>query len=212
MREVVSIFRLPLDKLAFWTMEEQRQSIARHRQGKWSPEENQLLTEAVQRLGEKQWTKVAAEVPGRSSVQCMHRWSKILRPGRVRGPWSAEEDTVLRHWVESMGASKWSLCASRIPGRNGKQCRERWYNALDPEVRKGAWSDQEDLTIFQLHSQIGAKWAEIARRLPGRTENSIKNRFYSMLRRQKFELVDWILAVPVSNSEQATNEPDLLAS
>lgn len=158
------------------------------------------LTAAVQIAGEKHWRKVAQSVPGRSSVQCMHRWSKILKPGRVKGPWNCTEDALLREWVQSVGPQKWSLCAEKITGRNGKQCRERWHNALDPEVRKGAWSVQEDLAIFQLQSRLGSKWAEIARSLPGRTENSIKNRFYSTLRRGKWEKIDDLQASPSSQT------------
>lgn len=172
------------------------------RQGKWSQEEDQQLIAAVQSAGEKHWRKVAETVQSRSSVQCMHRWSKILKPGRVTGPWSSAEDASLREWVQSVGPQKWSLCAEKVAGRNGKQCRERWCNALDPNVRKGAWSVQEDLTIFELQSQIGSKWAEIARRLPGRTENSIKNRFYSTLRRRNYEQLESLVASPRSETLQ----------
>lgn len=174
------------------------------RQGKWCPEEDEQLAKAVQVTGEKQWRKVAQLVPGRSSVQCMHRWSKILKPGRVKGPWSPAEDAVLRAWVKTMGPQKWSLCAEKIAGRNGKQCRERWCNALDPIVRKGDWSVNEDVTIFELFQQLGSRWAEIAKRLQGRTENSIKNRFYSTLRKQSFEQFDSVLVSSNSDSQQET--------
>jgi len=177
------------------------------RQGKWCPEEDLQLTKAIQVIGEKQWRKVARLVPGRSSVQCMHRWSKILKPGRVKGPWSLTEDAVLRAWVLTTGPQKWSLCAEKIPGRNGKQCRERWCNALDPKVRKGDWSVQEDVTIFEMYLEIGSKWAEIAKRLYGRTENSIKNRFYSTLRKQSYEQFDSVL---VSMSSEFQPETDFL--
>lgn len=179
-------------------MDDHKQPSSGYRQGKWSPEEDLQLIEAVKDMGEKYWQKVAQRVAGRSSVQCMHRWSKILKPGRVKGPWNPIEDAMLRDWVQSFGPQKWSLCAQKIVGRNGKQCRERWCNALDPEVRKGVWSEQEDQAIFELQSQLGSKWAEIARRLPGRTENSIKNRYYSTLRRQQFEKIDSFIASPRS--------------
>lgn len=72
----------------------------------------------------------------RSDVQCLHRWQKVLRPGLVKGPWTQEEDDIIIQCMEQ-GIVKWSEVAERIEGRIGKQCRERWYNHLDPTIRKG---------------------------------------------------------------------------
>jgi hypothetical protein len=116
-------------------------------------------------------------------VQCLHRWTKILKPGLTKGPWTIEEDRKLLEWIRMEGPYKWSQCSEFIQGRSGKQCRERWFNTLNPEVKKGGWSAEEDYTIFKFFSQYGSKWSKIAINLPGRTENSIKNRFYSTLRR-----------------------------
>jgi hypothetical protein len=119
----------------------------------------------------------------RSPVQCLHRWTKILKPGLTKGPWILEEDKKLIEWVKTEGPNKWSLCAEFIPGRSGKQCRERWFNTLNPDVKKGNWDLEEDYNIFRLYSIHGSKWSKIALSFPGRTENSVKNRFYSTLRR-----------------------------
>jgi hypothetical protein len=120
-------------------------------------------------------------------VQCLHRWTKILKPGLIKGPWTIEEDKKLAEWVKNTGPNKWSQCADFIAGRSGKQCRERWCNSLCPGVKKGNWTSDEDYTIFKLYSEYGSKWAKIAGCLKGRTENSIKNRFYSTLRRLAYE-------------------------
>lgn len=151
--------------------------------GKWSKEEDDNLIEAVNKLGTKNWKKVSALVQGRTPIQCLHRWTKILQPGLIKGPWVIEEDRRLIEWVKKEGPTKWSQCAEYISGRSGKQCRERWYNTLNPNVKKGNWTPEEDYHIFQLYSTYGSQWSKIAAYFKGRTENSIKNRFYSTLRR-----------------------------
>jgi hypothetical protein len=153
--------------------------------GKWTEDEDNSLRSAINEFGEKQWRLISDKVPGRSPIQCLHRWSKILKPGLVKGPWSAQEDLALRHWVETQGSAKWSQCAKQIEGRSGKQCRERWFNILSPNVKKGEWTGEEDAVIFQMFQAKGPKWTLIAQCLEGRTENSIKNRFYSTLRKMK---------------------------
>mmetsp|Transcript_129156 Transcript_129156/g.182103 ORF Transcript_129156/g.182103 Transcript_129156/m.182103 type:complete len:507 (+) Transcript_129156:118-1638(+) len=153
------------------------------RKGKWTPEEDELLFQYVPIYNEKNWHKIAKHVPGRSSIQCLHRWTKILKPGLVKGMWTAEEDETLIRWVEENGAKKWSQCACNIDGRSGKQCRDRWFNHLSPEVKKGDWSIEEDKLVFDLYQKYGCSWSKIAKFVPNRTENSIKNRFYSTLRK-----------------------------
>merc|ERR1711907_252240 len=77
------------------------------KKGKWTPEEDELLYHFVPMYNEKNWHKICQQVPGRTSVQCLHRWTKILKPGLVKGMWTPEEDEALAQWVEDNGAQKW---------------------------------------------------------------------------------------------------------
>lgn len=160
-------------------------STTNYTQGKWSQEEDSQLRLAIENLGEKQWNLISLRVPGRSPVQCLHRWTKVLRPGLIKGSWAKEEDFLLSSWVQENGANNWAGCAKIITGRNGKQCRERWYNNLDPNIIKGQWTKVEDQLIFHFVKTMGPRWSMIAQALPGRTENSIKNRYYLAVKKQK---------------------------
>lgn len=101
-----------------------------------------------------------------------------------KGSWSVEEDEKLIQLVGSFGPKSWSMIATFFSAKAGKQCRERWHNHLNPEISKGKFTDEEDQVLISSHKVYGNKWALIAKHLPGRTDNCIKNRWNSTIRRR----------------------------
>lgn len=99
--------------------------------------------------------------------------------------WTQEEDDRLRAAVQHHGTKNWNRVAKSMPGRNGKQCRERWAGMLSPELSKEAWTPQEDALLIQLHNQYGNKWALISSFLPGRSRIGLRNRWSLHVRRHK---------------------------
>ncbi|KAK9683723.1 hypothetical protein RND81_10G160700 [Saponaria officinalis] len=156
----------------------------RSTRGQWTPEEDEILRAAVQRFKGKNWKKIAECFKDRTDVQCLHRWQKVLNPDLIKGPWSKEEDEIIVQLVKKYGPKKWSTISQHLPGRIGKQCRERWHNHLNPGIKREAWTQEEELVLIRAHELHGNKWAELTKYLPGRTDNSIKNHWNSSVKKK----------------------------
>ncbi|PON62514.1 MYB transcription factor [Parasponia andersonii] len=107
------------------------------------------------------------------------------KEGLNRGAWSAVEDEILADYVKIHGEGKWRDLPQRAGlKRCGKSCRLRWLNYLRPNIRRGNISTDEEDLIVRLHKLLGNRWALIAGRLPGRTDNEIKNYWNTNLRKR----------------------------
>ncbi|KAG5968450.1 hypothetical protein E4U58_001853 [Claviceps cyperi] len=102
-----------------------------------------------------------------------------------RGPWLMHEDELLRCMVEDKGAKNWAVISSHVGSRSPKQCRERWHQSLDPRLNHDPITEEEGQFITNWVIQKGPQWAEIARRLEGRSDNAVKNWYNGVQNRNK---------------------------
>jgi hypothetical protein len=106
------------------------------------------------------------------------------RPAARKEKFESSEDALLLEVVRNIGADNWRAVALHIPGRTPRQCRERWTNYVNPGLTGAQWTDAEDEAILKSVREIGFKWSVIARCLPGRAKNGVKNRFHILKRSQ----------------------------
>ncbi|KAK1427159.1 hypothetical protein QVD17_15842 [Tagetes erecta] len=109
---------------------------------------------------------------------------EILR----KGPWTEHEDVQLVLYVNVFGDRRWDFIA-KVSGlkRSGKSCRLRWVNYLNPGLKRGRMTPHEEKLILEYHSKWGNRWSRIARKLPGRTDNEIKNYWRTLIRKKAQE-------------------------
>ncbi|XP_048558616.1 MYB-like transcription factor EOBI [Triticum urartu] len=123
---------------------------------------------------------------GTRAPEGRRRTMQCAEPAVRKGPWTMEEDLVLANYVAANGEGAWnSLARAAGLNRTGKSCRLRWLNYLRPDVRRGNITPEEHLLIVELQARWGNRWSKIARHLPGRTDNEIKNFWRTKIQKKR---------------------------
>lgn len=169
-------------------------------QKKWSKEEDLLLLELTKKYNSKCWKKISSNFEDKSPLQCFSRYKRI-RPGIIKGSWTKEEDEKIIKMVELHGKS-WSKISKSLITRNGKQIRDRYINILDPDIKKGKFTVEEDLKLLSLYRKLGTKWATISKYFENRTADMIKNRYHSSIKKNMKFLEDLEFEYSLSNFKQ----------
>lgn len=154
---------------------------------KWQKEEDELLMELMKSTEHPNYSRMAERFPGKTGQQVAERWDKVLNPELIKGSWTRLEDEIIVNFVRENGTKNWRKLCNLLPGRIGKQCRERWRNHLDPNINHSPWTPEEDQLIIKYHEQFGNKWVQISQMIPNRSDNAIKNRWNATLKKMQIE-------------------------
>jgi hypothetical protein len=159
----------------------QNRTVATHR---WTPEEDDLLRKLIAESETISWSAISKYFPTKTAPQIAGRWDKVLDPRLVKGCWTREEDETIVSYVKEHGDKDWAKLALLLESRTGKQCRERYRNHLDTSVNHCQWTADEDSLLAQLHERYGNAWTKLSPFFQGRTDNCIKNRWNSTVKKR----------------------------
>jgi hypothetical protein len=131
---------------------------------------------------------------------------------KPRAKFTPAEDDQLRALVAAHGTNNWAAISEKMPGKNVRQCKERWTNYLAPVLNVSTWTCEEDFFLLQKYAEFGSKWVQIASFFPNRTDSMIKNRFNQLQRREqkRRELLlrgEFAFALPLLQSALAAMPP-----
>ncbi|CAD8171132.1 unnamed protein product [Paramecium octaurelia] len=161
--------------------------------GKWVTQNKK----EVELLSDSDWSTIANMMPRRDTFSCKQKWLQIFKLPLQQAPWTPAEDNILQTIIQDFEnqnkGNQWSQMAAILNKvnnqqvhRNGKQCRERWNNHLNPNINRNPWQLSEDLDLMSQAKKLGKKWALISKRLKvARSENNVKNRFNCLIRKER---------------------------
>ncbi|GIL46864.1 hypothetical protein Vafri_3480 [Volvox africanus] len=170
--------------------------------GVWTEEEDILLVEYQALYGNK-WSLISKHIPGRNGQSCAQRWRHKVNPNIIKDKWTLEEDSILTKLVQEIGVGKWATVARHLPGRTDQQCMGRWRRHLDPNIRKDAWTTEEDARLQELYEEHGSAWSMIAKRIANRTPQQCRGR-WCILTASKSKATMRTLTIP--DSKHATRD------
>ncbi|XVF32397.1 hypothetical protein REPUB_Repub17cG0078700 [Reevesia pubescens] len=144
-----------------------------------------LVLGISQNRANKAAARVCSALRERKRERTMVRAPCCEKMGLKKGPWTPEEDQILINYIKLYGHGNWRALPKQAGLlRCGKSCRLRWTNYLRPDIKRGNFSREEEDTIINLHEMLGNRWSAIAARLPGRTDNEIKNVWHTHLKKR----------------------------
>uniref|UniRef100_A0A673M5C5 snRNA-activating protein complex subunit 4-like n=1 Tax=Sinocyclocheilus rhinocerous TaxID=307959 RepID=A0A673M5C5_9TELE len=151
------------------------------RRKEWTKEEDEILRKLVEKM------KIGNFIPyiqmsyfmeGRDGSQLAYRWTSVLDPSIKKGPWSKEEDQLLRNAVAKYGTKEWGKIRLEVPGRTDGACRDRYLDCLQQNVKKGPWSKEEVELLKEKVAKFGVgKWTKIASEIPNRVDCQCLNKW-----------------------------------
>jgi myb proto-oncogene protein len=153
----------------------------------WTETEDKILLSLTNPNQRNKWLDISKALGNKRPYECLLRYRSI-NPEIRKGPWTPSEDSTLLEAFKLYGR-KWNRLAKVLRTRNAKQIRERYTNYLDPTIKQGNFTVEEDLLIFDLHRVYGNRWAKIHEYLPTRSADMIKNRFKSSICRKAKQLM-----------------------
>ncbi|KAK7165013.1 hypothetical protein R3I94_003408 [Phoxinus phoxinus] len=176
---------LGTNRTAFMCFQTYQRYISKtFRRKEWTPEEDQILKDLVEkmRIGNFiPYMQMSYFMVGRDGSQLSYRWSSVLDPSLKKGPWSKEEDQLLRNAVAKYGTREWGKIRIEVPGRTDGACRDRYLDCLQENVKKGPWSKEEVELLKQKVEKYGVgKWSKIASEIPNRIDCQCLNKWKLM--------------------------------
>ncbi|XP_051806828.1 snRNA-activating protein complex subunit 4 isoform X2 [Acanthochromis polyacanthus] len=154
---------------------------------RWSPEEVQHLKEVSRRHGDRHWDVITTELgTGRTAFMCLQMFQRFVSGSLRRGSWTPSEDALLRELVEKMRIGNfipYTQMSYFMEGRDPAQLIYRWNQVLDPSLKRGPWTKEEDQLLLRAVSRYGEKnWWKIRMEVPGRTDSSCRDRYHDSLK------------------------------
>lgn len=160
---------------------------------RWTVTEDNILHDAVMETSGGvppiRWKRISLEyfMSLRTDAQCRYRWTRVVNPQLKVGAWSTHEDDLIRMLRRDQGMNFVDI-ATHMAGRRWESIRDRYQQVLDPNLRKGQWTDAEKAMLFALVSRLGHKWKAIVPHFPGRSEASCRSTWHNALLSRKRKL------------------------